>query len=185
MFAKCIKLFEIWELNSTTERGKGIWKNNVSNFENPIFVNEFKNFWRTVRLNSLDYCPIKFWLTAKKNIKIFLIEIGKNLAKLKKDEKKNDYDKLNNLLIQAENTNNRIEKGKILTDFVNFKKQLASKELKMAKKKIELKKCKDLYEGDKPTRCFFQSFAKTDLKGKRINARLKFLLIFQEIFCAK
>ena len=56
-----------------------------------------------------------------------------------------------------------------MDEYLTLKNELAKNELKEVKEKLELKKCKEIIQGEKPVKCFFQRFTKTDLKGKKMS----------------
>ena len=58
-----------------------------------------------------------------------------------------------------------------IRNYIKEKKNLAKLEIEQIKEKMDLKKCKDFIEGDRPTKCFFQKFRKNDLKPFKIKAR--------------
>ena len=75
------------QLNDFSERGKGVWKNNVSIYQNDCFKPEFEVLWYAWKLTAETQCPIKFWVQVKQKIKRFLIDIGKRFSRLQKREK--------------------------------------------------------------------------------------------------
>ena len=73
------------------------------------------------------------------------------------------------LLNQASSCSNNLEQKEIMQKFLDLKRTLAKGELDQIKEKIELKKCREIIDGERPVKCFFQRFKKTDLKGKKLN----------------
>ena len=55
-----------------------------------------------------------------------------------------------------------------MKEYVVLKKKLSKNELMKVKEKIESRKCKEIIDGEKPVKCFFQRFTKTELKGRKI-----------------
>ena len=157
------------QLNVFSERGKGVWKNNISIYQSESFIPEFEALWYVWKLTTINQCPIKFWVQVKQKIKCFLIDIGKNLARLKKEKKKSDYQRLESLLSRATVSSDIIDQTQLMNDYLSLKKTLAKNELDLVKEKMELKKCREILDGEKPTKCFFQRFRRTDLKGKKNN----------------
>ena len=154
-------------LNDDFERGKGVWKNNSLLYQNQYFLDEFKLLWNAWRRTSGVHCPVRRWVQLKNHVKSFLIDVGKKYAYQKKQKKKNDYDQLNYYLNCAR-CNVGSQRVNFMKQYSELKKTLAKAEIQEIKQNIELKKCKELLEGDKPVKCFFQKFRKSDFKANKI-----------------
>ena len=76
------------ELDETIEKGHGIWKNNCSIFQNEVFLEEFEYLWFNWKDQYEFQGPIKSWISCKKEVKLFLIDIGNIFAKQKKESKR-------------------------------------------------------------------------------------------------
>ena len=85
------------QLDEIKEKGTGVWKNNISVFKNDVFKDEFGSLWGVWKVNSGIYCPIKFWVWAKKRIKGFLQDVGKMFQQQKMREKKEEHEYFQNM----------------------------------------------------------------------------------------
>ena len=153
------------QINEVCERGLGVWKNNTSIFRNDTFLGEFEYIWCFWKENVNITCPIVFWTWVKKRIKLFLMEVGKIFSEKKRKLWREEYD---NLMQNHQLPNN----GSTLTGkkYLVQKKKIAKLELDRVKEKIDMAKCKEFIDGDRPTKCFFQKFNPGGLKSRKIDA---------------
>ena len=82
------------QLDQNIEKGHGVWKNNVSIYQNEIFKDEFKILWDNWKDSLQTSCPLTFWVSVKKKIKHFLMDIGKLISLGKKSHRIHQYEKL-------------------------------------------------------------------------------------------
>ena len=136
------------QLKGKFEKGYGVWKNNTSIFQNKIFLSEFEKLWNYWKFSLFDecFCPLTYWIWAKKGVKNFLLDIGKQVNTQKKNLVRNDYD-----FIFKYGASDLEDNESNVRKFLATKKRLAKMEMKIVKEKMNLSKCKDFLEGDKPT----------------------------------
>ena len=139
--------------NNIIEKGKGIWKNNSLLYQNECLKDEFAEFWSDLKSTYQSNCPIKFWMHAKKKVKNLFMIIGKLIAKEKNNEKKKEIERVKSLYKISGTMDNHNQE--LISNYLEEKKILAKKQLDDIKEKIELKKCKELFNKEKPTKCFF------------------------------
>ena len=151
------------QLDEVIEKGYGIWKNNVSIFKNDVFKDEFKELWEFWKQKSSLTCPVEFWMWVKKRIKSFLIDTGKLLARKKRLQNQDNFQEIIDLCGDV-----GIDQEVAIQNYLIQKKELAKLQIKNIKEKIDLKRCKDFIEGERPTKCFFQKFRKRGLKRNSI-----------------
>ena len=53
-----------------------------------------------------------------------------------------------------------------IRSYLKNKQILAKNEMQKVKEQIDLTRCKELIEGERPTKCFFQKFKPNSLKAK-------------------
>ena len=156
------------QLNQTIEKGFGIWKNNTSIYENDVFRDEFIELWNSWKnLDDTD-SPTMFWMSCKKRIKSFLIDIGKILAQKKRNVKEREEEELRRLYNQALLSSSNQESQISIHLYLEHKHFLAKSELDELKERIEVKKYREFIDGKRPTKCFFQKFKKNGLKSNTI-----------------
>ena len=150
------------QLDREVERGLGNWKNNVTLYQNDTFKDEFSMLWDNWKSVAQTTCPVTFWISVKKKIKNFLIDIGKLTASEKRLYKNQKYEEL--MFIFRGGGSNLVD----INNYLKEKKMLAKLEIDDIKEKMDLHRSREFMEGDRPTKCFFQKFCKKDLKPSNI-----------------
>ena len=141
------------ELDETIEKGHGIWKNNCSFFQNEVFLEEFEFLWFNWKDQYESQGPIKSWISCKKEVKLFLMDIGKIFAEQKREAKEKENQDLKNLRNQTLLPNNT---SVAINHYLNHKKSFVKiRAYNKLKEKVEHKRYVDFIQREKPTKCFF------------------------------
>ena len=117
------------QLDQNIEKGTGSWRNNVSLYQNDIFKDEFNILWDNWKSTAQTACPLSFWISVKKKIKKFLIDIGKFSANEKRLHRNQKYDEL--MVIYRGGNLNLLD----INNYLKEKKMLAKMKIDNIKEK--------------------------------------------------
>jgi hypothetical protein len=133
---------------SDVERGRGLWKLNVSILQETSYIELIENYWRSWRLRKCEFTSKREWWDMSKHaIKMLSIDFCSNFNR-KKSEIIKLEDKLNSLKQSSEDKETSDEITFLTNEISNYyEKQANAAKIRSKAKHIE--------ENEKPTAYFF------------------------------
>ena len=130
-----------------TSRGKGYWKNNVTCYENEIFLNDLETKWKFWKKQQKSLSLVEWWIQVKNKVKKLVIE---HSARLKQENSAIE----NNLKQQLEQLAN-LPNFKLYSE---LKKKLAKLQIESFRKKLLKNEQLFQYSNNLATKEFFKQF---------------------------